>query len=131
MSLLSRDQILGADDRTYEIVTCPEWGGDVRLRSLTGSERDEWENSLVRQVGNKRTLSVRNMRAKLIALSAVDADGQPLFTPADVIKLGSKNAAPLDRLFEACQRLSGLSDEDVKELEEGFGETQGEASASA
>ncbi|WP_433225613.1 hypothetical protein [Actinomadura formosensis] len=131
MSLLSRDQILGAEDRTYEVVTCPEWGGDVRLRSLTGSERDEWENSLVRQVGDKRRLNARNMRAKLIALSAVDEHGAPLFSSADVIKLGSKNAAPLDRLFEACQRLSGLSDKDVEELEEGFGETQGAPSASA
>ena len=131
MSLLSRDQILGAEDRRYEVVNCPEWGGEVRLRSLTGSERDEWENSLVRQVGDKRRLNARNMRAKLIALSAVDGDGQLLFSPGDVIKLGSKNAAPLDRLFEVCQRLSGVSDEDVEELEEGFGETQGEASASA
>lgn len=129
MSLLSRDQILGADDRTYEVVSTPEWGGEVRLRSLTGSERDEWENSLVRQVGKKQVANMRNARAKLIALSAVDGDGQPLFTSGDVIKLGSKNAAPLDRLFEACQRLSGISDEDVKEIEEGFGETQDEPSA--
>lgn len=129
MSLLSRDQILGADDRTYEVVSTPEWGGEVRLRSLTGSERDEWESSMVRQVGNKTTYNVRNSRAKLIALSAVDGDGQPLFTKADVIKLGSKSAAPLDRLFAVCQRLSGISDEDVKEVEEGFGETQDELSA--
>lgn len=129
MSLLSRDQILGADDRTYEVVSCPEWGGEVRLRSLTGSERDEWENSLVRQVGKKQVANMRNARAKLIALCAVDEAGQPLFGPGDVIKLGSKNAAPMDRLFEACQRLSGISDEDVKEMEEGFDETQDEPSA--
>lgn len=129
MSLLSRDQILGADDRTYEVVSCPEWGGEVRLRSLTGSESDEWENSLVRQVGKKQVANMRNARAKLIALCAVDEAGQPLFGPGDVIKLGSKNAAPMDRLFEACQRLSGISDEDVKEMEEGFDETQDEPSA--
>lgn len=129
MSLLSREQILGADDRTYEVVECPEWGGDVRLRSLTGAERDQWENSMVRHVGGKQVVNARNARAKLIALSAVDADDALLFTPADVIKLGSKNAAPLDRLFTVCQRLSGISDEDVKEIEEGFGETQDEPSA--
>ncbi|TDB88358.1 hypothetical protein E1264_11795 [Actinomadura sp. KC216] len=129
MSLLSREQILAADDRTYEVVACPEWGGDVRLRSLTGAERDEWENSMIRQVGKKQVANMRNARAKLVALSAVDGDGQLLFTPSDVIKLGSKNAAALDRLFETAQRLSGVTDEDMKEIEEGFGETQDEPSA--
>lgn len=131
MNLLGKDQILGADDRAYDIVPCPEWAGDVRLRSLTGDERDEWETSLVHQVGNKQVINSRNMRAKLVARCAVDKDGLLLFTAADVIKLGTKNAKPLDRLFEACQRLCGISDEDVKEMEEGFDETQDERSASA
>lgn len=129
MSLLSREQILSANDRTYEVVAAPEWGGDVRLQSLTAAERDGWENSMVRQVGGKQVVNARNARAKLVALSAVDGDGALLFTSADVIKLGSKNAAPLDRLFTVCQRLSGISDEDVEEIEAGFDETQDEPSA--
>lgn len=131
MSLLSKDAILDADDRKYETVAVPEWGGKVRLRSLSGSERDEYETSLVQQVGGKQAVNARNARAKLIALSAVDGAGQPLFSKADVLKLGSKNSAALQRLFDAACRLSGFTDEDVKELEEGFGDAPNGASTSA
>jgi hypothetical protein len=117
MALLSADQILSADDRRYEIVPVPEWGGEVRLRSLSGAERDEYEDSLVQQVGNKQVTNARNARAKLVALCAVDANGQPLFSKAQVIKLGSKSSAALQRLFDVACRMNGFTDEDVKELE--------------
>lgn len=117
MALLSKDAILGADDRRYEIVPVPEWGGEVRLRSLSGSERDEYENSLVQQVGNKQVTNARNARAKLVALCAVDDAGAPLFEPRDVIKLGSKNSSALQRLFDVACKMNGFTDEDVKELE--------------
>lgn len=120
MTLLSKEAIFAQRDIKYEDVEVPEWGGAVRLRSLTGEERDDYEASMVRQVGNKAKANLRNMRAKLVALSAVNEDGSPLFDPADLMRLGQRNSAALDRLFEACQRLSGLSEDDVKELEEGF-----------
>lgn len=121
MTLLSKDAIFAQRDLQYEDVEVPEWGGTVRVRSLTGEERDDYEASLVRQVGNRPRANLRNMRAKLVAVSAVNEDGSQMFDPADLMRLGQSNAAALDRLFETCQRLSGLSEDDVKELEEGFG----------
>lgn len=131
MALLSADQILGVEDRTYEVVPVPEWGGEVRLRSLTGAEMDEFENSTERVVGNKVIRDVKNARAKLIAMSAVDENGQPLFTKAHVIKLGSKNSGALQRLFEVVQRLSAVGDDQVKEMEETFEPAPNGASTSA
>lgn len=128
MGYLSRDAILAAEDRTYEDVDCPEWGGTVRLRSITGAQRDAYEQGIVQQRGNSRALNLRNARAKLIVLCAVDDTGKPLFTEADVNALGRKNAKPLDRLFDACRRLAGLSDDDVERLTEDFDETQGDDS---
>ena len=32
MALLTAEQILEASDRRYEVVDCPEWGGEVRVR---------------------------------------------------------------------------------------------------
>lgn len=132
MALLSKDQIFGQDDRKYEIVQVPEWGPDaeVRIRSLTGTERDEYEESLLSQRNGKAKAVLRNYRAKLVALCAVDENGAPLFEKADVLRLGNTNAAALDRLYAACERLSGLTEEDVEELTEGFGEAPGGASAS-
>jgi len=128
MALLSRDAILAADDREYEVVPCPEWGGEVRLRSLTGAERDAYEQSLVQTRGKSREMNLRNARAKLVALCAVDESGKRLFTDADVNALGKKNAKPLDRLFDAARRLSGLSGDDVDRLTEDFDDAQSDAS---
>jgi hypothetical protein len=128
MGLLSRDAILGAEDRTFEEVDCPEWGGTVRLRSISGAERDNYEQGLIQQRGNSRQMNMRNARAKLIVLCAVDEAGRRMFTEQDVSALGRKNAKPLDRLFDACRRLSGLSEDDVDKLTEDFDETQGEDS---
>lgn len=123
MGFLSRTQILEAEDREYDTVPCPEWGGDVRIRSITGRQRDDYEQSMVEQRGNDRKLNMRNARAKLIVLCAVDEDGRPLFSSEDLRALSAKNAKPLDRLFDACQVLVGLSEEDVEKLTENFGET--------
>jgi hypothetical protein len=130
MALLSKAEIFGQDDRKYEVVDVPEWGGSVRIRSLTGTERDEYEESLLSQRNGKAKAVLKNYRAKLVALCAVDDAGDPLFDKADVMRLGNANSAALDRLYEACQRLSGLSDEDIEELTENFDETPEEPSTS-
>ena len=45
--LLNKEQILNADDLTFEDVEVPEWGGTVRIRCLESTERDEFEQSLL------------------------------------------------------------------------------------
>lgn len=115
--LLTRDQILGASDLRYEDVDVPEWGGMVRVRGLTGAERDRFEASITEQQGKRIKMNTANIRARLVAMAAVDEAGKPLFVERDVAALGSKCASALDRLFDAARRLSGLSDGDVEELE--------------
>jgi hypothetical protein len=44
--LLDRAAILGADDREYELVDVPQWGGTVRVRALSGTDRDRYLQSL-------------------------------------------------------------------------------------
>ena len=38
---LSRDEILGAEDRPVDEVPVPEWGGDVRVMMLDGADSIE------------------------------------------------------------------------------------------
>ena len=40
---LTAEEILSTDDRKVERVACPEWGGHVHVRSLSGEELDAWE----------------------------------------------------------------------------------------
>jgi len=115
-------EILDYDDRQYETVEVPEWNQDgatvfVRLRGLTGSERDAWEASLLKDEGGRRPkMDYTNLRAKLIVHSWVDGDGRRVFNDRDAPALGRMSASALQRLFEVCQKLSRLTDEDVEEL---------------
>jgi enoyl reductase-like protein len=114
VNYLSRDEILGADDHKYEDVDVPEWGGAVRVRSMTASVRDRIEESFLdKKRGSMGALD--NMRAKVVAASVVDEHGKLLFTEADVKALGRKSSAPVNRVFSAAQRVSRMSDKDVEE----------------
>jgi hypothetical protein len=117
MPILTRDQILSAQDLPTETVAVPEWGGDVLVRGLTGTERDAYEASMVKQVGNQAKMNMDNMRAKLVALCIVDETGKRIFTQADAETLGKKSGTGLQRVFLVAQRLSGLTTKDVEEAE--------------
>ena len=120
IGLLSRDAILAAPDIETEDVHVPEWGGTVRVRGLTAKQRDTFEAGLLVTKGQGRNatqaVSLANARARLVALSVVDADGAPLFTTADLFALGEKSGAAIDRVFAVASRLSGIGDADMEEL---------------
>lgn len=111
-----RERILAFDDQQFEDVEVPEWQTTVRVRGLTGAERDAWEGSLMRQEGRRARVDYSNVRAKLIVRCVVDRDGNRIFEDRDEPALGRKSASALQRIFEVAQRLSRLTDEDVEEL---------------
>ena len=121
---LTRQEILDVDDLKMEEVPVPEWGGHgavVMVRSLTRTERDRWEESVVERREQadgteKIKMVMQHMRTKLLAMCIVGEDGAPLFSQADVAALGNKSAAPIVRIDTVARRLSGLSKEDVEKL---------------
>ena len=116
MTLLSKTEILTANDLQTEDINVPEWGGSVRVRSFTGRERDAFEASMVRGDGKDRKVDLTNMRARLVGLTVIDETGQRLFTDEEADLLGAKSGAALDRVFAVAQKLNGLSGSDVEEL---------------
>ena len=112
--VLSKEQILQADDLKRQVVEVPEWGGAVLLRELRGRERDAFEEG---SMDKQRNVTMTNMRARLVALSAIDEEGERLFTAKEAVELGDKSATALNRLFEVCCRLSGITSDDVDKLE--------------
>jgi hypothetical protein len=112
--VLSKDQILEADDLKRETIATPEWGGDVLVRELRGRERDAFEEG---SMDKQRNISMANMRARLVAMSAIDEEGERLFSNKEAAALGDKSATALNRLFEVCCRLSGITESDVDKLE--------------
>lgn len=120
MAVLSRDEILQAVDIKKELVEVPEWGGSVWVRGMTGADRDRFESSVIEMRGSKQTLHLDDMRAKLCSACICDEEGKLLFTPADVKALSAKSATALNRVFAIAQRLSGIGEEEVAELQEGL-----------
>jgi hypothetical protein len=117
-NILTRAAIQEVQDLPQEIVPVPEWGGDVLARGLTGAERDAFEGDIISQNGKNMSLNTANMRAKLVARSVIDETGKRLFSDDDIQMLGTKSAVALQRIFDVAQRLSGMSEKDVKELSE-------------
>lgn len=114
--LLNRDMILQADDLRKELLEVPEWGGSVYVRGMTGTERDKLESSMLEQRGKSQKMNLANVRARMAAMTLCDETGKLLFTEADVRALGTKSAAALQRVFEAAQRLSGLTQQDIDDI---------------
>jgi hypothetical protein len=119
-ALLSKDAILAAQDVKTEIVEVPEWGGSVKVRGLTGSERDAFEGEVIQRNGKDVKTNTRNIRARLVVLSVITEDGSRMFSFHDIETLGDKSAKALDRIFTVAMTLSGLRDEDVTEMAETF-----------
>lgn len=132
MALLSKEQITTADDRQWEDVDVPEWGGTVRLLGMSGTERNAYQSSLV-VIGSNGSVQRMNMAdqlAKLVGKCLVGEDFERLFTDREIKALGAKNGAVLERLGKICQRLSGLRKEDMEEAEGKSEPTPSDASTS-
>jgi len=122
--MLTREQILAANDLPIERVSVPEWGGSVCIRTLTAAQREEWE----KQAGDAK--GKWQIRATLVAAAVCDEAGKPLFTANDVAALAAKSAPPIIRIFEAANKQSGISEEDVAELEKNSEANPSDSSAS-
>jgi len=118
--LLNKAAILAAQDLPTADLEVPEWGGWVRVKSLSASERDAFENDVVKRNGQNVQVNARNIRAKLVAMTVVGEDGAPLFGFTDVEALGAKSAKALDKVFTKASELAGLRPTDVQELAENF-----------
>ena len=128
--MLSRDDILGADDLARELVETPEWSGSVYVRCLTGAERDRFEAEMLADAEEDQRKRFFNLRARLVVLAVCDEHNMPLFMLNDVEALGRKSAKVLDRLFSVAQRLSGMTREDVEALTKNSVATPPDASGS-
>jgi len=100
---LSASDIMDAKDIETVDVDIPEWGGFVRLRTLSGEDAVRF----VELVKNDPT----GAALKIVALSAVDDSGNQLFTHEQVELLKRKSMKAIMRLQKEAMRLNGLSED--------------------
>lgn len=124
--MLSRDQILQADDLKTEEIDVPEWGttdnpkGTLRIRGVTSAERDEYEHSLfITKTEGENLKSVPNMgnvKARLVVKCIVDEQGRRVLADSDAAAIGLKSAAAVNRIFQRVQHLSGMTKKAAAEI---------------
>jgi hypothetical protein len=84
-------------------VAIPEWGGTVRLQSLTGEQ-------LMKFMEMKES-SQTQATMRLLAMSIVDENGRQIFGEGEVALLRAKSLKVIKRLQDAATRLNGLDDQ--------------------
>lgn len=109
---MNREQFLKARELKTVEVEVPEWG-TVKMRELTDSQKvREWELWL--RPGEKiNRQRMQDARLKIIALCAVDDQGNRLVGDEDFPILRDHPAAVIQRLSEVALSLCGLSDDDI------------------
>lgn len=117
MALLTKAQIEAADDRQWEDVEVPAWGGTVRILAMSGTDRNAYQAAMVvlGTNGKPQRVNLEDQLAKLVGKCLVGEDFERLYTDKEVKALGKKDGAVLDRLAAVVKRLSGLTEDAVED----------------
>lgn len=103
-------------------ITTMGYEGDYYVRGLTIGQRDRYEGACLKEKSVKgklfQSVNTENMRARLLALCLVDADGTREFEESadDMAALAKLPATVGEPLFEAAREESGMSEKDLEEL---------------
>ena len=102
-----RDQILAAKDFRIDKVSVPEWNCDVFVRTMSGTQRSEYEQSVYKD-GKPQT---KHFFSELLCRCLCDEQGNLIFTSSDVADLSNKSAPVLARLAEAAAKINRVDNE--------------------
>ena len=105
MALLTKAAILSVDDQRFDVVACPEWGGEVRVRGLTAYEQGHI--SKLANEGKRNEVTLR-----VIQDGCVDANGDRGFDAEDIKQLQTKSYTVIDRIGKRILNLTGFGNAD-------------------
>jgi hypothetical protein len=121
---LSKAKILAAKDvKLSEAIPVPEWGGDVYVRTISGTERDKFEEAYSEQ-------KMKAFRVRFLVLTLADESGERLFADADIDALGNKSSVVINRLFDKAWQHNAFTDAAVEALGNGSPTAPSEGSTS-
>lgn len=104
---------MNAPKAKVEAVPIPGFGeGEtIHVRQISAGERDEFEYQMQRRKG-------KDIRARLVILTACDPEGRRLFTDDDLPAIRNMPAAALEPIVEAHLRLNGSNADELGRLAE-------------
>lgn len=121
---LSLQQIKESKDEKFAEIDVPEWGGTIRIGSITAGEMIDFAES--NDGPAKKTAGLR-----LIVKSLVDEDGNRIGDDALLQDLKKKDSAVCSRITDAILELNGLGEEAKKKRKNASGEATTAASPTA
>lgn len=114
---LTRDEILQKNDTTTVEVDIPEWGGAVRVRSLTLLEQAKLADLNTQTAQKGMEERVKKAQLQLIIFCVVDENGGQMFSKDDIDSLAGKNPGAIKRIQDAVLKISAITPEAQGEAE--------------
>ena len=108
------EELLADCQKDLKTATVEAFGETFTVREMTGSERDAYEQIMFGQQQGKKTI-IKNLRATLVAMTVIDADGNLRFGQDNIEAVGRLPASGLDRIFKVAGKLNKLSAEDIEQ----------------
>lgn len=107
-----RKRILAANDIKVEPIEIPEWGGTYYVKVMSGTERDQFEESYAEQ-------KMKAFRVRFLVVALCDEKGERVFGDDDAAELGKKSSVVINRVFEVAWKVNAFTTEAVEELGKG------------
>lgn len=104
---LTREEILAKRSVRQRVpVEVPGWG-TLYVAKFTARDRDRFEEIVTGGIPGK--VNLRNVRAQVMTLFAVNEDGTPMFTEADADEIGKLDSEAVQAVIDAGFELNGLN----------------------
>lgn len=114
--LLKRAEILAADDLKKEVVSVPEWGGDVMVRALPSDAVIDLMVEYSARTKDGKTW--KEFTSYFLSKTICDESGAAIFDDDEGRQaLGQKSQAAIAKLFKAANALNPMTDKDVADAE--------------
>jgi hypothetical protein len=114
---IGRDSFLSQKPTRTREVDIPEWGGIVRVKALSGAERDAIEQKQFDQGRRSTRVTVAGFRARLVVFGVIDEEGNRIFNESDLPAINEMDGSVIDRIATAVSELSGYTPAEVERLE--------------
>ena len=104
---LTREEILAKRSVRQRVpVEVPGWG-TIHVAKFTARDRDRFEEIVTGGIPGR--VNLKNVRAQLVPLFAVNEDGTPMFTEADAEEIGKLDSDSVQAVIDAGFEVNGLA----------------------
>lgn len=123
--MLNREALLNAPGPATTIIEVPEWGGQLRIKAFSGTERAEFA-----KICAADDKIMAEIFGKVLILGCVEENGSPLLGAADVDTIMAKDGRVVQRVAEAIMEFNGLTDKAAETIKGNSAGIQSDGSGS-